>query len=129
MVLLRFCAAGLLAALALECAAAPVAQGRHWRLAVDSIACEAVGSLVALGVRIDYLGSEGLVQAPIHRIVDAAGKPFPPRSLVWKSGRKQAAPWFVSGGIDRVPPGTVGELQFKLVSAWQMILGGLLLYS
>ena len=78
--------AWLLAAmtLAYACAAdaATIASGRNWRLAIDSIECEPAAPLLTVGMRIDYLGPKGPVEAPLSQLVDADGKPHLPRSLV-----------------------------------------------
>ena len=61
---------GLLVVLccAVDCAAA-TASGRNWRITIDSLSCEA--ALLAIGIRVGYLGPKGAVEAPVSRLVDA----------------------------------------------------------
>lgn len=93
--------------------AAAVASGRNWRLAIDSIECEAGASLLTLGMRIDYLGRKGPVEAPVSQLVDAKGKAHPPRSLVWRRGSKSLAAWLSAGGLSNLQSGSVAEVQLK----------------
>ena len=44
-------------------------------------------------LRLRYTGSRGLVEAPLARLVDNAGRRFAPHSLVWKSGPRENAQW------------------------------------
>jgi len=105
--------AAALACCAIECGAAASASGRHWRLTIDRLGCEGSGSLVTLGARVRYLGPHGLVEAPVARLIDGAGKPFPPRGLIWKSGSKQHAQWLASTGIANVREQDLGEFEFR----------------
>ena len=102
--------AGVLAA---HAAHGAVAQGRNWRIDVGSVACEANDSVLAVGMRVRYLGPKGPVEAPAHRLVDAGGRAYAPRGLVWKSGSKQLAQWLPKGGIDSVQAEDLGEVQLK----------------
>jgi hypothetical protein len=93
--------------------AAAIASGRNWRLAIDSIACEPAASLVTLGMRIDYLGPKGPVEAPLSQLVDANGKPHVPRSLVWRRGSKPHAAWLSAGGLSNLQSESVAEVELK----------------
>jgi hypothetical protein len=109
--------AWLLAAMTLAHAcsadAAATASGRNWRLAIDSIACEPAASLVTLGMRIDYLGPKGPVEAPLSQLVDGNGKPHLPRSLVWQRGSKPLAAWLSAGGLSNLQSESVAEVELK----------------
>lgn len=93
--------------------AAAIASGRNWRLAIDSIECEPAASLVTLGMRIDYLGPKGPVEAPLSQLVDGNGKPHLPRSLVWRRGSKPLAAWMSAGGLSNLQSESVAEVQLK----------------
>ena len=95
---------------AVDCAAA-TASGRNWRISIDGLSCE--GSLLAIGLRINYLGPKGPVEAPVTRLVDAAGRRILPRSLVWTRGPKQHAEWLSRGGLSNLQSEDVGEFQLK----------------
>jgi len=97
--------------LACHAADAATASGRNWRLIVESIRC--AGGMLEIGARIDYLGPKGPVEAPVNRLVDAEGRTYPPKSLVWKSGDKRLARWLPSGGIANVQAERIGEFQFR----------------
>lgn len=109
--------AWLLAAMTLAHAcgadAATVASGRNWRLAIDSLECEPGASLVTLGMRIDYLGPKGPVEAPLSQLVDGNGKPHPPRTLVWQRGSKPLAAWLSAGGLSNLQSESVAEVELK----------------
>lgn len=93
--------------------ATAIASGRNWRLAIDSIDCEAAASLVTVGVRIDYLGPKGPVEAPVSQLVDAKGKAHLPRSLVWRRGSKPLAAWLSAGGLSNLQSESVAEVQLR----------------
>jgi hypothetical protein len=96
-----------------QLAAATVnANGRHWRIGIESLQCDAAGSL-AIGTRIDYTGPKGAVEAPVHELVDGAGTQIRPKSLVWKGGDKQVVRWLPVGGIAQVKADHVATLEFK----------------
>lgn len=108
----------LLAALALGsaapvAAAAAPASGRHWQLVLENIDCAAPQAQLALGMRIRYAGPKGPVEAPVIRLVDAAGKPLPPKSLVWQRGSRELAQWLSAGGVAMVAAEDVGTFQFR----------------
>jgi hypothetical protein len=109
--------AWLLAAMTLAHAcgadAAAIASGRNWRLAIDSIECEAAPPLLTIGMRIDYLGPKGPVEAPLSQLVDANGNPHLPRSLVWQRGSKPLAAWLSAGGLSNLQSEAVAEVQLK----------------
>ena len=109
--------AWLLAAVTAACAggadAAAVASGRNWRIWIDSIECEAAASLVTIGTRIDYLGPKGPVEAPVSQLTDGKGRPYLPRSLVWKRGSKPLAEWLSAGGLSDLQSESVAEVQLK----------------
>jgi hypothetical protein len=100
----------LLAAVA-EAGAAAVASGRHWRLTIDRLECEA--PLITVGTQVRYLGPKGAVEAPVIRLVDGAGKPITPRSLVWKRGSKPYAEWLSAGGLANMQSEDVGEFDLR----------------
>ena len=93
--------------------AAAIASGRNWRLAIDSIECEAAPALLTIGMRIDYLGPKGPVEAPLSQLVDASGKPYLPRSLVWRRGSRPLAAWLSAGGLSNLQSEAVAEVQLK----------------
>ena len=94
-------------------AGAAVASGKHWRVDVDSLHCEAAGSVLVVGMRIDYLGPKGSVEAPVHELADGAGTRIRPKSLVWKGGDKQIVRWLPVGGIATVQAEFAAVLEFK----------------
>ena len=108
----------LLAGFAAEGTAA-TGSGKHWRLYIDSIACDARGSLVTLGTRIDYVGPKGVVEAPVAQLVDGAGRAHPPKSLVWRSGGKALAELLSVGGLKNLQADHASgiELRFDLRGA------------
>lgn len=91
--------------------AAADASGRHWRLSIDRVECEA-GTLM-LGMKVQYLGPKGPVEAPVHRLVDAKGRAFAPKALVWQGGTKALAKWLPSGGLENVQSETVGDIRLR----------------
>jgi hypothetical protein len=93
--------------------AAAIGSGRNWRLALDSIECEPAASLLTLGMRIDYLGPKGPVEAPLSQLLDADGKPHLPRSLVWRRGSKPLAAWLSAGGLSNLQSESVAEVELK----------------
>lgn len=109
--------AWLLAAMALAHAAgadaAAIASGRNWRLAIDSIECETAPPLLTVGMRIDYLGPKGPVEAPLSQLIDGNGKPHLPRSLVWRRGSKPLAAWMSAGGLSNLQSESVAEVELK----------------
>lgn len=106
----RVVIAALLALAAPACLAA-AASGRHWALELDSLECEP--PVLNLGARIRYLGPKGVVEAPVARLVDAKGRAFAPKSLVWKGGPKALAQWLASGGLANVQTEDVGAFQLR----------------
>jgi hypothetical protein len=92
---------------------AATASGRHWQIAIESIACESAQSLVVLGARIRYLGPRGPVEAPVNRLVDGKGKAYPPKSLVWHAGSRELAQWLPAGGIVNVQSALAADVQLK----------------
>jgi hypothetical protein len=102
---------------ALHAGAAAVASGRHWRISVDSMQCEPIGSvpgsMLTIGMRVNYLGPKGPVEAPVSELVDGEGKQIRPKSLVWKDGAKQLARWLPAGGLANVQTELIGDVQLK----------------
>ena len=98
--------------------AAALASGRNWQIAIDRVACEGA-SILVVGIRASYLGSKGLVEAPVARLVDAKGTRLAPKGLVWKSGSHENARWLASGGVADIRSGEIGqfELRFDVQSA------------
>lgn len=93
--------------------AAAAASGRHWRIAIESIECESAGAVLVLGARIAYTGPKGLVEAPVSRLVDGKGRPYLPKSLVWRSGSKALAQWLPAGGLRHVQSDHAAEVELK----------------
>jgi hypothetical protein len=94
-----------------EAAAAATASGRHWRLSVDAIACEA--PVLTIATRIEFLGPAGAVEAPVIRLADDAGRRHLPKSLVWNAGPKPLSDWLAAGGLRKLEPGPLAEVQFR----------------
>jgi hypothetical protein len=106
--------AGLTLGAALDCgAAAAVASSRHWQIGIERIECDASASLVALGMRLRYLGPKGPVEAPASELVDGERRRYPPRSLVWKGGEKLLAQWLPAGGVRNVQSEDLGAIELK----------------
>jgi hypothetical protein len=103
--------AAMMAAHACGVDAAAVASGRNWRISIDGIECEA--SVINVRTRIGYLGPKGPVEAPVSQLVDAAGKPHLPRSLVWQRGSKPLAAWLSAGGLSNLQSESVAEVELK----------------
>jgi hypothetical protein len=108
----------LLLALVMLChaangAAAAVASGRNWRISIDGVECEAAESLLTLGLRIDYRGPRGPVEAPVSRLLDRDGKPHLPRSLVWTSGSKPLAELLSAGGLRNIQSENSAQIRLK----------------
>jgi hypothetical protein len=97
----------------LHAGAGAVASGRHWRILVDSLQCEPIGSLLVIGMRVDYLGPKGPVEAPVNELVDGAGRQIRPKSLVWKGGAKELARWLPGGGLANVQTEFIGDVQLN----------------
>ena len=92
---------------------AATASGRHWQIAVESIACESAQPLLVVGARIRYLGPRGPVEAPVNRLVDSRDKAYLPKSLVWHGGSRELAQWLPGGGIANVQAALEAEVQLK----------------
>lgn len=90
-----------------------VASGRNWRISLGSIECEAAASVVAIGMRIRYLGPDGPVEAPVSQLTDDKGKPYVPKSLVLRPGSKPLAEWLSAGGLRNIRRDYAGEVQLK----------------
>jgi hypothetical protein len=82
-------------------------------MAIDSIECETAAALITIGTRIRYLGPTGPVEAPVSRLVDSQGKPYLPKSLVWKRGSKPLAALLVAGGLRNMQSEDSSEMQLK----------------
>jgi hypothetical protein len=95
------------------CEAAAAASGRNWRIAIVATQCEAAQSLVSVGARVHFLGPQGAVEAPVIRLVDAAGKALAPKSVAWNAGSKALAQWLSAGGLRNIASGDLGEIQLK----------------
>jgi hypothetical protein len=115
--LLAFLLPMLLAGAGGQAAAATAGAGRHWEIAIESLGCEPAGQIVTVGARIRYLGSRGVVEAPLVRIVDGGGKAHPPRGVVWTGGGKELVAWLAAGGMTNVQSAYAGTLQFKFALA------------
>lgn len=110
---MRISATLILCCLSSAAVAAALGSGRHWQLSVEGLQCDPADSVVALDTRIRYLGATGLVEAPVLRIVDGAGRSVAPKSLVWKDGSKPLAALMSAGGVRAVEANSEGRLQFK----------------
>ncbi|HEX2648810.1 MAG TPA: hypothetical protein VHN19_02610 [Burkholderiales bacterium] len=93
--------------------AAATASGRNWQVTPVELRCEGNNAFLLVDLRLRYLGPKGLVEAPLTRLVDGAGRRFLPQSLVWKSGPRENVKWLVAGGVSALSPGEVGEFAFK----------------
>ena len=113
--MIRVLAAALLGH-AVAADAAALASGRNWRLSIEAIVCEAA-SRVAIRTRVHFLGRGGVVEAPVSRLVDAQGKRYVPRSVAWKEDGKSLAQWLSSGGLRKIDPGPLGEIELKFDAA------------
>jgi hypothetical protein len=96
--------------------AAALASGRNWRLSIEAIECEAA-SRVTIRTRVHFLGRGGVVEAPVSRLVDAQGKRYVPRSVAWKEDGKSLAQWLSAGGLRKLDPGALGEIELKFDAA------------
>lgn len=96
---------------------ANAASGRHWQVAIGSLACS--GAVATVGMQIRYLGPRGPVEAPVSRLVDGEDRRYPPSSLVWRGGSKELAQWLSAGGVVNVQPGRAVhvELRFEVRGA------------
>ena len=110
---LGFVLPALLVCHAADSSAAAAASGRNWRISVQSIQCEAAGSVLVIGTRVSYLGPRGPVEAPLSELVDSGGGQIRPKSMVWKDGSKQFAQWLPTGGLANVQSEYIGEVQLK----------------
>jgi hypothetical protein len=95
--------------------AAAIASGKHWRISLERIECEAGESLVTIGMRVDYRGPKGPVEAPVSRLVDAQGRAHLPRSLVWTSGSRQLAELVSAGGLRNIQSENTAGIELKFV--------------
>jgi hypothetical protein len=108
---IRFLAVMALGHAALADAAAP-ASGRHWRISIAAIECEAA-ALIVMRTRVQFLGRSGAVEAPASRLSDAQGKRYLPKSVTWKEGSQSLAQWLSSGGLRAIDAGALGEIELK----------------
>lgn len=91
--------------LAPPAALAAPASGRHWQVAIDDIECERAAGLLAIGMRIRYLGPAGPVEAPVSQLAGAQGRRYLPKSLVWRDGSRELAQWLPAGGVSLLRQG------------------------
>ena len=105
----------LAACYAAQGAGAATASGRHWRISLERIECEAVESMVTIGMRVDYRGPKGPVEAPVSQLLDAQGRTHLPRSLVWKSGSRQLAELVSAGGVRNIQSENTAGIELKFV--------------
>ena len=109
---MRFLLLAVTAAFSWGADAANTASGRNWRLAIESLECNA--EVLTLGTRISYLGPKGPVESPVIQLVDAKGARHLPRSLVWKQGGSgPIADWLSRGGLTNLQSEAVGVVQIR----------------
>lgn len=92
--------------------AAALASGRHWRIAITAVECEAAALLV-IRTRVHFLGRAGVVEAPVSRLRDAQGKRYFPKSVIWKEDSKSLARWLSAGGLRAIDAGALGAVELK----------------
>jgi hypothetical protein len=100
----------VLALLVGNAADAAEASGRNWRVSIASLECR---PFLSLRIDIGYLGPPGPVEAPVTRLVDAAGKRTLPKSVAWKPGSRPLAEWLSAGGLRNLKPEALGEVELK----------------
>jgi hypothetical protein len=94
-----------------EAGAAATASGRHWRITIDRLECQA--GVLSLATKIRYLGPKGPVESPVIQLVDAKGARHVPKSLVWIHGSKTVAEWLSRGGITSLQSEDLGTVQIR----------------
>ena len=95
----------------LEAAAAATASGRHWRITIDRLECQA--GVLSLATKIRYLGPKGPVESPVIQLTDGKGARHVPKSLVWIHGSKAVAEWLSRGGIASLESEDLGTVQIR----------------
>jgi hypothetical protein len=90
------------------CAQAADLAGKHWRVSADSVQCRE--GLLAIDLRVRYLGPAGAVEAPV---VQMDGGRVRPTSVSWRRGSKMLAEWLSAGGLRNIQPGELGEVEVK----------------
>jgi hypothetical protein len=90
------------------CSQAADLAGKHWRVSADSVQCRE--GLLAIELRVRYLGPAGAVEAPV---VQMDGGRVRPTSVSWRRGSKMLAEWLSAGGLRNIQPGELGEVEVK----------------
>ena len=90
------------------CAQAAELAGKHWRVSAESAQCRE--GLLAIDLRVRYLGPAGAVEAPV---VQMDGGRLRPTSVSWRQGSKVLAQWLSAGGLRNIQPGELGEVEVK----------------
>jgi hypothetical protein len=90
------------------CAQAADLAGKHWRASADRLQCRE--GLLAIDLRVRYLGPAGAVEAPL---VQMDGGRVRPTSVSWRQGSKMLAEWLSAGGLRNIQPGELGEVEVK----------------
>ena len=90
------------------CAQAADLSGKHWRVSAESVQCRE--GLLAIDLRVRYLGPAGAVEAPVVQMDSGRVRPT---SVSWRQGSKMLAQWLSAGGLRNIQPGELGEVEVK----------------
>ena len=90
------------------CAQAADLAGKHWRVSAESVQCRA--GLLAIDLRVRYLGPAGAVEAPVVQMDSGRVRPA---SVSWRQGSRMLAGWLSVGGLRNIEPGELGEVEVK----------------
>jgi hypothetical protein len=77
-------------------------------LSAESVQCGE--GLLAIDLRVRYLGPAGAVEAPV---VQMDGGRVRPISVSWRQGSKMLAEWLSAGGLRNLKPGDLGAVEVK----------------
>ena len=100
---------------AAQCSGAATASGINWRIAIESVECEAA-ALISIEMRIDYRGPRGVVEAPVTQLVDGKGRQHLPKSLVWKAGSRRLVELLAAGGLRNIQAETSARIRLKFAA-------------
>ena len=90
------------------CAQAADLSGKHWRVSAESVQCGE--GLLAIDLRVRYLGPAGAVEAPVVQMDHGRLRPA---RVSWRQGSKMLAQWLSAGGLRNIKPGELGEVEVK----------------